>query len=72
MAGTILAAAGLARPGWAARGPAFAFSFDDMLPAVGQGSLAVETRADDAAVRELVAPLLHLPTAARGTRGARA
>ena len=62
MAGTILAAAGLSRLGMSAAA-AFAFSFDEMLPAVGQGSLAIETRADDTTVRELVAPLLHQPTA---------
>jgi len=63
MAGTILAAAGLARLGMS-DAAAFAFSFDDMLPAVGQGSLAIETRADDEVVRALVAPLLHETTAA--------
>ena len=58
MAGTILAAAGLARlgqPGLAA----FAFAFEEMLPAVGQGSLAIEARADDARVASLVEPLIH-------------
>jgi len=61
MAGTILAAAGLAR----LRQPelaAFAFSFEQMLPAVGQGSLAIEARAGDARVRALVTPLIHEPT----------
>ena len=33
-----------------------------MLPAVGQGALAVEGRADDARLATLVAPLDHLPT----------
>ena len=41
MAGTVLAAAGL-RPSRAAGCAAFAFSFDEMLPAVGQGALAIE------------------------------
>ena len=63
MAGTVLAAAGLARLGRAGAA-AFAFSFADMLPAVGQGSLAIEARADDGVVRALVAPLLDGPTAA--------
>jgi hydroxymethylbilane synthase len=63
MAGTVLAAAGLARLGRAGAA-AFAFSFADMLPAVGQGALAIEARADDAVVRALVAPLLDEPTAA--------
>jgi hydroxymethylbilane synthase len=62
MAGTILAAAGLARlelPGLAS----FAFAFRQMLPAVGQGSLAVEARAGDARAAALVAPLIHERTA---------
>jgi hydroxymethylbilane synthase len=62
MAGTILAAAGLARlerPELAA----FAFAFEEMLPAVGQGSLAIEARADDARVAQLVQPLVHRPSA---------
>jgi len=46
LAGTVLAAAGLARLG---RGDAASFVFDpdQLLPAVGQGALAVEARADD-------------------------
>jgi hydroxymethylbilane synthase len=62
MAGTVLAAAGLARleqSGLAA----FAFAFEEMLPAVGQGSLAIEARAEDARVGALVLPLAHEPTA---------
>lgn len=35
-----------------------------VLPAVGQGALGLETRGDDAAVRELVSPLDHGPTRA--------
>jgi hydroxymethylbilane synthase len=62
MAGTVLAAAGLARLEQSDLG-AFAFTFAEMLPAVGQGSLAVETRAGDERVRSLVAPLAHEPTA---------
>ena len=61
MAGTILAAAGLARlqePELAA----FAFSFEQMLPAVGQGALAIEARAGDERLRALVTPLIHEPT----------
>jgi hydroxymethylbilane synthase len=63
MAGTVLAAAGLARLGRAGAA-AFAFTFEEMLPAVGQGSLAVETRAGDGGARELVASLQDAPTAA--------
>ena len=61
MAGTILAAAGLARLGQPELA-AFAFSFEQMLPAVGQGSLAIEARAGDARIRGLVVPLIHEPT----------
>ena len=60
--GTVLAAAGLARLGRADLA-AFAFSFDQMLPAVGQGALAVETRAGDERVAALVACLHDGPTA---------
>jgi hydroxymethylbilane synthase len=62
MSGTVLAAAGLARLGLA-EAAAFAFSFDEMLPAVGQGSLAIEARADDDVARALVMPLQDEPTA---------
>jgi len=62
LAGTVLAAAGLARLGRAGVA-AFAFTFDEMLPAVGQGSLAVEARADDEETYALVAPLQHEPAA---------
>ncbi len=58
MAGTVLAAAGLARLGQADLA-AFAFSFDQMLPAVGQGSLAIEARAGDERTAGLTAPLAH-------------
>ena len=62
MAGTVLAAAGLARLGRPDLA-AFHFSFDEMLPAVGQGSLAIEARAGDERVRELVRPLIDQPSA---------
>ena len=42
----ILAAAGLDRLGWSAR-ITERLSPEDMLPAIGQGALAIETRADD-------------------------
>ena len=60
--GTVLAAAGLARlgrPGLAA----FAFSFAEMLPAVGQGALAVEARAGDEPTAALLACLHDEPSA---------
>jgi hydroxymethylbilane synthase len=62
MAGTVLAAAGLSRLGQSQLA-AFAFGFEQMLPAVGQGALAVEGRAGDERVSALVAPLHHEPTA---------
>jgi len=48
----VLAAAGLDRLGFGAR-ITERLSVDDMLPAIGQGALAIETRADDEAVRAL-------------------
>jgi len=48
----VLAAAGLDRLGFAAR-ITERLSERDMLPAIGQGALAIETRADDEAVRSL-------------------
>jgi hydroxymethylbilane synthase len=51
--GAILAMAGLARLGLSARA-AQVFSIDEMLPAVGQGAMAIEVRADDAETREFV------------------
>jgi len=62
MTGTVLAAAGLARLGQSQLA-AFAFGFEEMLPAVGQGALAVEGRAGDERVSALVEPLRHEPTA---------
>ena len=62
LAGTVLAVAGLRRLGR----PdivSFVFGFDEMLPAVGQGALAVEVRGRDERVAALVAPLDHRPTA---------
>jgi len=59
--GTILAKAGLRRLG---RPQEAAFEFEPavMVSAVGQGSLALEARADDDDIRELLAPLNHRPT----------
>jgi len=52
----ILAAAGLARLG--VTGPSMQpISPDDLLPAIGQGALALECRADDARVREILAAI---------------
>ena len=62
MTGTILAAAGLSRLG-RSEVTGFAFAFDQMLPAVGQGALAIEARADHPRLAEIVAALDHPPTA---------
>lgn len=52
--GAVLAAAGLKRLG---RAPdiGHSFSFQDMVPAIGQAALALECRASDARVRKLIA-----------------
>ncbi len=54
----VLAAAGLRRLGLAPPG-AVVLAADVMLPAVGQGTLAVETREDDHETRRRVGPLDH-------------
>ncbi|MBC7931511.1 MAG: hydroxymethylbilane synthase, partial [Rubrivivax sp.] len=53
--------AGLRRLGFAQRISA-AIEIEEMLPAVSQGALGVETRADDAATNALVARLDHSAT----------
>ena len=57
----ILAAAGVLRLGREAAISEY-LSFDVMLPAPGQGALAMQCRADDARVLALLAPLDHAPT----------
>ena len=57
----ILASAGLRRLGFAERISA-AIETDEMLPAVSQGALGLETRADDAETVALVSRLDHAPT----------
>ncbi len=66
----VLAAAGLDRLG-VARSTVEVLDAARMLPAVGQGTLAVEARADDAATRRLVGVLDHADTrvAAEAERG---
>jgi hydroxymethylbilane synthase len=63
----VLAAAGLARLGWLDRASEV-LSTEVMLPAVGQGALALQVRADDAEAIELVSaadhPASRLATAA--------
>ena len=63
---TLLALAGLKRLG-IAEGAGTVLATDEMLPAVGQGAIGIECRAEDARVRELIAPLNHAPTVARVT-----
>ncbi|HEY8530499.1 MAG TPA: hydroxymethylbilane synthase [Paenibacillaceae bacterium] len=58
----VLAAAGLHRMGWQDRISAY-LPVDVMLPAVGQGALAVECRAGDETILELLAALNDEPTA---------
>ena len=57
----VLAAAGLIRLGHSDRITEH-LSEDFVLPAVGQGALAIETREDDASVNEIVQALEHEPT----------
>ncbi len=63
---TLLALAGLKRLG-IAEGAGTVLETDEMLPAVGQGAIGIECRAEDARVRQLIAPLNHAPTVARVT-----
>jgi hydroxymethylbilane synthase len=58
----VLAAAGLARLG-IAEPSATPLSPEELLPAVGQGALALECRTDDAATRARLAALDHGPSA---------
>jgi len=60
----ILAAAGLLRLGLAERIRAF-LEPEESLPAIGQGAIGIECRADDEQVNALIAALHHGPTAAR-------
>lgn len=62
----ILASAGLRRLGLAERISA-AIPTEEMLPAVGQGALAIETRVDDSVALKLLAQLEHQPTRAACT-----
>lgn len=61
--GVVLAAAGLARLGIAAA-HARPLTPEEMLPAPGQGALAIQARTDDAATREALAELDHAPSRA--------
>lgn len=57
----VLAQAGLHRLGLDARISSI-IPLSTMLPAVGQGALGIEARADDATTREILAPLSHEAT----------
>jgi hydroxymethylbilane synthase len=59
---TLLAVAGLKRLGLLAAATML-LDVDAFLPAVGQGAIGIETRADDAATRELVASINDADTA---------
>ncbi|HEY0543798.1 MAG TPA: hydroxymethylbilane synthase [Pyrinomonadaceae bacterium] len=61
--GVILAAAGLRRLGWGGRISAY-LDTTEMLPAVSQGALGIETRADDVETRAILQPLDHAQTRA--------
>jgi len=61
---TFLACAGLNRLGQAGVIRA-AISPDEMLPAIAQGAIGIETRSDEAATQALLAPIHHAPTATR-------
>ncbi|MDH5558475.1 MAG: hydroxymethylbilane synthase, partial [Alphaproteobacteria bacterium] len=63
---TLLALAGLKRLGNQDLAQSF-IETDEILPAVAQGVIAIETRHDDVRVRDLVAPLNHAPTWTRVT-----
>ncbi len=57
----ILAGAGLRRLGWSEKISHY-IDPKDMLPAIGQGALGIETRSADSEVNELVAFFDHAPT----------
>ncbi|MDR0888318.1 MAG: hydroxymethylbilane synthase [Coriobacteriales bacterium] len=57
----ILASAGIARMGWTEHICAY-IDTADMLPAVGQGAIGIEARADDADTLGLILPLNHAAT----------
>jgi hydroxymethylbilane synthase len=64
--GAVLAAAGLRRIGWSDQITEY-IPFEINLPAVGQGALAIEVRADDDVTRSLLAPLNDANTRAAVT-----
>jgi hydroxymethylbilane synthase len=63
LAGALLASAGLIRMDMSDRITEF-IDPEEMIPAIGQGAIGIETRSDDTMIKELVKPLNHLSTAA--------
>jgi hydroxymethylbilane synthase len=61
--GVVLAAAGLERLGLSQR-VSQTFETEEMLPAVGQGVIAIQCRADDTETRALLSKVDHAPTRA--------
>ena len=59
--GIVLAAAGLKRLGLQEK-IAYLFPVEEIIPAIGQGALGVESRLDDEQTRQLVQPVDDLPT----------
>lgn len=57
----VLASAGITRLGWQDRITSYV-PVSEMVPAVGQGAIGIETREDDGFVRELVARIGHAET----------
>jgi hydroxymethylbilane synthase len=64
LSGIVVAAAGLGRLYPDRSFPVQALSRETLVPAAGQGALALEIREDDARMRELLAPMHHPATAA--------
>jgi hydroxymethylbilane synthase len=62
LAGVMLAAAGILRMGFGDRVTTF-LQPDSMIPAIGQGALAIETRSDDLRTADVVTSLNHDDTA---------
>jgi hydroxymethylbilane synthase len=58
---TLLALAGLKRLGLAETATAI-LDVNEFLPAVGQGAIGIETRADDSRTREMLGPINHADT----------
>ncbi|MBI4461606.1 MAG: hydroxymethylbilane synthase [Acidobacteria bacterium] len=66
----VVAAAGLKRLGWEQRATQF-FEPDEIVPAIGQGALGIETRADDLPLHSLLRAV-HDPETATATAAERA